>query len=47
MSEQYTSYFGQNIAEFVAQKRAVGWPYVSSQQRLTASVSSTILTNGN
>ena len=36
MSEQYTSYFGQNIAEFVAQKRAVGWPYVSSQQRLAA-----------
>ena len=36
MTESYRSHFGPDIAAFVRQQRAVGWPYVTSQQKLAA-----------
>ena len=35
-AETYQSVLGPAIAAFVRQKRAVGYPYVTSQQKLAA-----------
>lgn len=36
MMERYISHFGPDIAAFVRHKRAVGWPYITSAQKLAA-----------
>lgn len=36
MTDQYLSHFGPDIAAFVRQQQAVGWPYVTSQQKLAS-----------
>ena len=36
MTESYQSHFGPEIAALVRQQRAVGRPYITSQQKLVA-----------